>query len=337
MNIYATPLKNALFVMAMLLLFSCTKTAIKDHSILYAYFNTDKTTAVSGDTVHYTDLSIGRPQKWSWTFEGGTPATSTDQNPSVVYDAPGNYDVTLVVSNGDNDYTKQIKNYITVVSAGHLNNDLVADFPFNGSADDAGPHHLKVKAIGKVTFDGTDRHADANSAAVFDGASAFILPDNPEFNFGTSDFTISCWLKTSETGKMMIWQESGAGGSRDNQTWLRIGDNTTDRQVRFDTEDGGGGNIINYGGAANLLSDDVWHNVVCVREGGTTRLYIDGVKKSEMVKNAAKDVSNIEDFKIGAQEGPIGSYKTYFTGLMDDFCVYNKALSDQEVAALYQR
>ena len=34
-----------------------------------------------------------------WTFEGGTPATSTEENPVVTWDAPGVYSVTLVASN----------------------------------------------------------------------------------------------------------------------------------------------------------------------------------------------------------------------------------------------
>jgi len=37
---------------------------------------------------------------WAWTFEGGTPGTSTDQNPTgIAYDTQGTYDVTLEVEN----------------------------------------------------------------------------------------------------------------------------------------------------------------------------------------------------------------------------------------------
>jgi PKD repeat protein len=320
---------------ATITLFSCSK---KDdnHSILYAFFKTDKTSVVAGDTVKFEDLSIGHPQAWKWTFEGGTPSSSTEENPSVIYDSSGKYQVSLVVTSGEKTYTKQIKNYITVVTSGQLNSDLVAFFPFNGNGGDVGPHHVDVINKGNVTFDGTDRNGDQNGAAVFDGKSALVVPDNPAFNFGTADYTISCWLKTAKTNKMMVWQESGANGSRDNQTWLRIGDNTTSKLLRFDTEDGGGGNILNYGsGPESGVGDGNWHNVICVREGGTTRLYIDGEKKGELIKSSAKMVSNSQDFKIGAQEGPIGTYKTYFTGLLDDLTIYNKALTDDEVAILY--
>lgn len=48
---------------------------------------------------YFYDASTNNPTKWNWTFEGGTPATSTDQNPVITYSIPGIYDVTLVISN----------------------------------------------------------------------------------------------------------------------------------------------------------------------------------------------------------------------------------------------
>src|SRR5699024_3483321 len=181
------------------------------------------------------------------------------------------------------------------------------------------------------------RHGNENSAAVFSGSNALIVPDHSAFNFDTSDFSISIWIKTDQDHKMMIWQESGAGGAGDNQAWLRVGDNTSDRLVRFATEDSDGANIINYGsGPDSGVSDGAWHHVVCVREGGTTQLYIDGAMKAELVLSSVKDVSRKQGFKIGTQEGPEGSYQTYFTGLLDDLIIYDKALTDQEVRNLFK-
>ena len=53
---------------------------------------------------------------YEWTFEGGTPSSSTDQNPSVTYIQTGTYDVTLTVTNnaGSNTITKS--NYVTISS-----------------------------------------------------------------------------------------------------------------------------------------------------------------------------------------------------------------------------
>jgi photosystem II stability/assembly factor-like uncharacterized protein/PKD repeat protein len=52
------------------------------------------------DTVHFYDHSALdlATASWSWTFTGGTPATSTVQNPVVVYPNAGSYDVSLTVT-----------------------------------------------------------------------------------------------------------------------------------------------------------------------------------------------------------------------------------------------
>ena len=82
-----------------------------------ANFTGSPTTISIGGTVNYTDTSTGSPTSWSWTFEGGTPATSTAQNPTVTYNTLGSYDVTLIASNtvGSDTITKY--DYVSVVAA----------------------------------------------------------------------------------------------------------------------------------------------------------------------------------------------------------------------------
>jgi len=79
-----------------------------------ANFTSDKTFICAGMTVNYTDLSSFVPTSWSWTFQSGTPATSTSQNPAVTYSTPGTYSASLTATNanGGNTITKTL--YITV-------------------------------------------------------------------------------------------------------------------------------------------------------------------------------------------------------------------------------
>jgi PKD repeat protein len=66
---------------------------------LTANFMADITTSCTSGAINYTDLSVGDPISWLWTFEGGTPSTSTDQHPQgIVYNTSGDYDVTLEVT-----------------------------------------------------------------------------------------------------------------------------------------------------------------------------------------------------------------------------------------------
>jgi PKD repeat protein len=67
-----------------------------------AAFDIDCPAAGTGHCFDVSDLSINAiaGSNYTWYFPGGTPATSTDQNPIVCYDTPGEYDVALVVDNG---------------------------------------------------------------------------------------------------------------------------------------------------------------------------------------------------------------------------------------------
>ncbi len=67
-----------------------------------------------GSSVTFTDQSLGDPTSWSWTFEGGTPATSTAQNPTITYNTMGTFDVTLVASSAHASDTETKVDYITV-------------------------------------------------------------------------------------------------------------------------------------------------------------------------------------------------------------------------------
>ena len=79
-----------------------------------ADFDADDTNGCAPFTVHYSDESENGPTSWSWTFQGGTPATSTQQNPTVVYNNPGTFDVSLTVSNAQGSNTLNRNDYITV-------------------------------------------------------------------------------------------------------------------------------------------------------------------------------------------------------------------------------
>ncbi len=79
-----------------------------------AAFTADPTTVMYGNAVAFTDQSSHTPTTWSWSFPGGTPATSTVQNPSVTYNTLGTYDVTLTVTNALGSDTMVKPDYITV-------------------------------------------------------------------------------------------------------------------------------------------------------------------------------------------------------------------------------
>jgi PKD repeat protein len=82
-----------------------------------AHFTASSTKACTNNLVQYFDTSTNQPTSWSWTFTGGIPATSTQQNPSVSYKTAGMYAVKLVVTNSIGADSISTTNYITVNAA----------------------------------------------------------------------------------------------------------------------------------------------------------------------------------------------------------------------------
>jgi len=66
--------------------------------------------------ITYTNTSIGNNLTYSWSFPGGTPASSTAQNPPVIhYNSCGNYSVSLTVTNAAGcSNTKTISNFVNI-------------------------------------------------------------------------------------------------------------------------------------------------------------------------------------------------------------------------------
>ena len=107
-----------------------------------ADFDADNTDGCASFVVHFFDQSTNSPTSWSWSFPGGSPSSSTSQNPTVTYNNPGVFDVSLTVSNaqGSNSLTQQ--DFITV------GDDPVADFDYQ---------------IDELTVDFDNLSADADS------------------------------------------------------------------------------------------------------------------------------------------------------------------------------
>jgi len=90
---------------------------------LITNFSANVTDLCPGTGVNFTDESAGSPASWVWTFDGGTPGTATVKNPSnIVYSAPGDYSVKLVISRSANSDSTTKTAYI------HVYHQPTADF-----------------------------------------------------------------------------------------------------------------------------------------------------------------------------------------------------------------
>jgi PKD repeat protein len=80
-----------------------------------ARFSSSSQSICAGTTVNYSDQSFHNVVSREWSFPGGTPSTSTDENPIVVYASAGVYPVSLTVSDGTSSLTNSSVAYVTVL------------------------------------------------------------------------------------------------------------------------------------------------------------------------------------------------------------------------------
>lgn len=116
----------------------------------------DDTLTVAGSAIAFSDSSEGaRPTAWFWEFEGGIPATSTEQHPKVTYPHPGEYNVKLTISNARMSSTELKEDYIQVT----VNDLVVYPNPASDYITIEQPariyvHHVElVNSVGKVVVD----------------------------------------------------------------------------------------------------------------------------------------------------------------------------------------
>jgi|GEM_PF-191722 len=105
-----------------------------------ADFSASSTNISVGDTVTFTDESLNTPTSWSWTFEGGSPASSTSRNPSVQYNTAGSFTVSLTATNAQGSDTETRTGYINVSTIPYC----------TSSANDQGYEYIARVVVGNL-------------------------------------------------------------------------------------------------------------------------------------------------------------------------------------------
>lgn len=153
-----------------------------------ADFSASATTVCKGSTVNFTDLSTNTPTSWSWSFAGGTPSSSTSQNPSITYNAAGTYSVTLTATNAFGSDPETKTNYITV-------NDL-PDLSSTSSDDETcagndGTATVTPAPVGSYTYSWTT--APVQTTATATGLAA------GSYNVTVTNTATTCFASTGVT------------------------------------------------------------------------------------------------------------------------------------------
>ena len=152
-----------------------------------AAFSADNTTICidTGGTVNFMDETAPPGTSWNWTFEGGTPASSTAQNPTVVYTGVGDFDVTLEVTNAEGTDTITMTDYISAVTgsscpscATYTSGDVALSIPDGVGANSPGAaltHVINVPS--DVVIDYVTVNVDITHTYIDDLIIEIIHPD----------------------------------------------------------------------------------------------------------------------------------------------------------------
>lgn len=169
-----------------------------------AFEPTDSVVCVPA-TISFTDLSTNAPTSWAWSFPGGEPASSTEQNPVVTYSTPGSWSATLIASNAFGHDT------ITIPVAVTASEPPSSSFDYSVTADTV---QFTSNAVGASTL-----------LWVFGDGAISIEPD-PTHVYGVSgEFTVfliagnSCGTDTSsQVVNVVVTSTETLPG----QEWLRV-------------------------------------------------------------------------------------------------------------------
>ncbi|MFD5836608.1 exo-alpha-sialidase [Streptomyces collinus] len=168
---------------------------------------------------------------------------------------------------------------------------------------------------GALSFDGTD--------------DAVRLPYRSRLPLGEGDFTASLHFRyTATTGEQpFLWM--GGIGTTQPQIWLR-GEPASNRVRGLITTRSGASTVrsasVSADGARN---DGRWHHLALRRGGGQLTLFLDG----EAIGTADVPGSVSRNSPFGVHIGQRMDSRAFLTGAIDDVRVWDRALSDEELAA----
>ncbi len=193
-------------------------------------FEADQTTVQVGTTVHFTSHCSSNATAFSWTFDGGDPETSTNANPSVTYNTPGVYDVSLRAGSSNimiyvNGVTETKRGYITVTE-GPVEppqpDEVVADFVVPSTLPAGQPITMQNRSQNATTYFWS-----------FEGATpATSTEENPTItysragNFAITLFVTNGTNSDTKTVNVNVMDVASADFTADNTT-ISAGESVT--------------------------------------------------------------------------------------------------------------
>jgi regulation of enolase protein 1 (concanavalin A-like superfamily) len=204
---------------------------------------------------------------------------------------------------------------------------IVANYTMDGNVQDSSGRNNHGTVVGDMFYE--DAPAGHGKALTFNGTNTYVELPLGSLISTLSDMTITMYANFANAGG--AWQrifDFGSGTTSYMFLSPRIG---ATGPMRFA--------ILASGGAEQQLTAPMtlpsgWHHVAVVIDSatGTMRLHLDGaVVASASTSALPKDLGNTTQNWLGRSQFTADAY---YTGSLDDFRIYNRALSEGEVRYL---
>jgi hypothetical protein len=153
------------------------------------------------------------------------------------------------------------------------------------------------------------------------------VPDSPALDVNT--YTITAWVRYLPKVHDDRWEVVEKAGAY----WMNI--RTDTRKLRVGGFYGGCANPNwHYVDSSRTIPAQTWVHVASTYNGSTLRIYVNGVLDRSL-SVSGRTCASAEPLTIGAKnKTSAGTVEAYFDGRIDDFRVYDRALTAAQIKAV---
>ncbi len=204
---------------------------------------------------------------------------------------------------------------LQLFSAPPVSPGLVAHWKLDNNTNDASGNNYNGTNVNGASF--TTAAMVGTHALKTNGSNQYVELGSPQLPSGKSPRSISLWAKTGNIASG--YRLAVAYGKATNSGAMFIGQNGKDLY---------GGSYANDVVVKGFWEVGAWHHITLTYDGTTARLYADGIELAATAKNWNLV---LDKAYIGRQVND----RENWNGEIDDVRIYNKALSVNEINAIY--
>ena len=277
----------------------------------------DFSSASSGNISVYgvNNCGNGSPVNQALTvYSPLTSSVSINSNNNICQGNPITFS-SIPVNGGTNPTYQWFVNNVLALSGTGISYGIFINYPFNGNANDGSPNGLNGTVYGATPTN--DRSGNPNSAYYFNGSSYI----NTTTNISEDSLTVSLWFKTTSPNTGIFGVGNGYMGGSGNDRHLYLSSGNIVARI-WSSE--------NISTSGYNYADGNWHNLVYTYRRGDKphQIWVDGLLKAQGSKTYSD--FNWDDKILIGYSNDMG----YFLGSIDDFQLYNRSLSPNEISGL---